>query len=428
MMTCSLWPKLFRIKLDSHASHTWFWNHHGFGEPTLCVEPCILLRHPENEPSTPSLSFLWWGQLQKPMRALLQIRCKLVGAVVSRETKAGLVWICFVRTSFQAMELAKSAIALVHKFGGRIPSNHLLCRISSIGNNGLRPSNAERDLHVVMKTRALNADIEFVNVRMWDPKGCHVIHTRLPVIMPDSMARAMWHVGEKLFKHIFIGDEMDPTMYWDHLHATSAWFRGHPCAALPRAKLIPLSLYGDEVDTYRNSEVGTVECLGFSSDLCHRHGPLSRYMLLTCYSEHTASDHTYRDLMAVVNARIIRMCDPEIFDPDEYPWQACGYRFMFSSVQGDLKWLNEKHGMHPWRQNRFCTWCHVVKSGSADPSMTAGDFRPTAAHLRTYVSTQEYLRLTPAHERNLSLWHVNKTKSLDRCIIELIALDNLSLF
>ena len=146
-------------------------------------------------------------------------------------------------------------------------------------------------------------------------------------------------------------------------------------------------------------------------------------MLLTCYSEHTASDHTYRDLMAVVNARIIRMCDPEIFDPDEYPWQACGYRFMFSSVQGDLKWLNENHAMHPWRQNRFCTWCHVVKSGSADPSMTAGDFRPTAAHLRTNVSTQEYLRLTPAHERNLSLWHVNKTKSLDRCIFTILIME-----
>ena len=289
-------------------------------------------------------------------------------------------------------------------YGAHVPHGELISRLSRIAANGTQPSNAERDLHVILKELALNIQLEEVDVRMWDPKGNQIVRCKLPVLMPDQMAAAIWELGKEMFVHVFLGD-MDKTAvrkYWDHVHSTSAWFQVHPAATCRREGLIPLSLYGDEVQTYKGSEVGTIMVLGWCSDFAFDRSPLHRYMLITTYCQYLACDETYRDVMSAVCENVKQMVDPQ----SQYPWSQ-EFQFMFSSNQGDLKFLKDHHMVHPYQSNLFCTWCRCTKSDEGgDVSMTLGDFRETATHRSTLITHDEYMDATLPNER-LTANHLN---------------------
>ena len=130
----------------------------------------------------------------------------------------------------------------------------------------------------------MKAEIEWFDVRMWSPQEERLLLTKLPCIMPDKFASALWKMGRDVFRHFFLGG-MSPKAvkkYWDHIHSTSTWFQQHPASTLPREGLIPMSFYGDGVQVYKNSEVGTIEVLAWSSDMCFKHGPLGEIFVHHC--------------------------------------------------------------------------------------------------------------------------------------------------
>lgn len=297
----------------------------------------------------------------------------------------------------EAREVAAAAIDLCHAFGGTIPRNHIVNRIAGVGSDGRNTQNAERDLQRVLQKIAVKAEIEWFDVRMWSPQEERLVLTKLPCIMPDKLASALWKMGRDVFRHFFLGG-MSPKAvkkYWDHIHSTSTWFQQHPASTLPREGLIPMSFYGDGVQVYKNSEVGTIEVLAWSSDMCFKHGPLERYLFITAYSEHMESEHTFTDLLAVITQRFKRMVDLN----EGHPWSP-EFHFMFSSVQGDLKWLNDRHNIHPYNAEFFCSWCNCRKGmkrqgeEDIDVSLTLSDFRETAAHRRTVITNEKYLEKT----------------------------------
>ena len=288
---------------------------------------------------------------------------------------------------------------MCNHYGAHVPPDALVSKLSRIAASGEQPSNAERDLHVILQKMALNIDLEEVSVRMWDPKQSCIVRAKIPVLMPDKVAAAIWELGKDVFHDVFLGDfsRSDVKKYWDHVHSTSEWFRDHPAAAYPREGLIPLSLYGDEVQTYKGSEVGTIMVLAWCSDFAYNRSALHRYMLIATYSEYLACDETYDDLMGAVCDNVIKM----VGNQESYPWSG-EFQFMFSSNQGDLKFLLNNHHVHPYKNNGFCSWCLCTKSDPAgDVGMTLGDFRETATHRSTLISHEQYMQSTAPHERFL---------------------------
>lgn len=279
----------------------------------------------------------------------------------------------------------------------------MLRRLANIAANGALPNNAERDLHVLLtRTMGLHMEFEEVDVRMWDHKESKIVRTKIPVLMPDQLAMAIWKLGERVFEWFFFGDmsRSDVERYWEHVYSTSEWFQVHPSAHLRRTGLIPMSLYADEVATYKGTEVGSIMVLGWTSDFCYNRSPLMRYMLLTAYSEYVASDYTYRDIMTAVCARIKFMVDVN----NRFPWSS-RFTFMFSSNQGDLKYMMQKHNLFPYNSNDFCSLCKCTKSG-ANVSMTLGDCRENAEHRNTLISHAEYIRATSPEERDLVIMYI----------------------
>ena len=49
----------------------------------------------------------------------------------------------------------------------------------------------------------------------------------------------------------------------------------------------------------------------------------------------------------------------------EFPWSSHGYLLAFTSAQGDLKWINDRMGLHNFRSNEFCSRCSCVKVGAS---------------------------------------------------------------
>lgn len=97
-------------------------------------------------------------------------------------------------------------------------------------------------------------------------------------------------------------------------------------------------------------------------------------------------ENTHDDIMKCVMARLKQMCSCEhLFD-----WSADGFCFMFSSVQGDLKWIFDRYGLHNFHANACCSLCGAVKN-HANLSMTIADFRPTAAHINSEPDLSGFL-------------------------------------
>ncbi|CAK9118459.1 unnamed protein product [Durusdinium trenchii] len=77
-----------------------------------------------------------------------------------------------------------------------------------------------------------------------------------------------------------------------------------------------------------------------------------------------------------------------------FGWSDKGYCYMFSSLQGDLKWVHEKYGLHNFRANACCSTCGALKTAD-DLSMTIADFRPGASHVGTEPNLDEFYAMDP---------------------------------
>ena len=127
--------------------------------------------------------------------------------------------------------------------------------------------------------------------------------------------------------------------------------------------------------------------VAWSSDLSTQSSFKSRYYLITAFSEHEECAYTFNDLMTAVSERIKMMVTPRLAQERGYPWLESGCSFMLSSLQGDLKWVNQHYGnLFDYRGNDFCGYCECKKRHDL-PGMTLGDFTPSALHrstIRTY--------------------------------------------
>ena len=237
---------------------------------------------------------------------------------------------------------------------------------------------------------AVNIPIEFCAVEMFNPKTQRTYMHQLPIMFPDKFAEAIFAVSEPLFAKLFLGD-VDAQEYWDHVATRCSWFRNHPANTLDptsRAKLIPLSLYGDEVQSCRNTEGGVVSVLGWSSDFGHGKPPLSRYFCIGCVCEHYCTPNTHKQILTHVASRISAMCSPNSL----HNWTLNGYNFTYSSTQGDLKYVSEKYGLHNYRKNDFCSRC-LCKKSDPNPGMTLGNFRLDSSHLATRLDHDAFFEL-----------------------------------
>ena len=272
-----------------------------------------------------------------------------------------------------------------------MPSGDLIRKIAGVGNFGRHPQNNERDLQRLIKKHGVSLDvkIEYCEVETYNPKTEQRHITRLPIIFPDTFAASVFEKSESLFKSIFFAD-VDALAYWNHVERHCGWFQDHPCKDLGperRAKLIPFSMYGDEVQSFRNTEGGIVSVMAWSSDFGHGRPPLSRYFCICCVCDHYCTENTHKEILTHVAKRVTKMCDPN----EEHVWTSRGYSFAYSSTQGDLKYVYEKYGLHNFRQNSMCSRCCVTKS-DPDLSMTVGDFRLTSGHLQTHLDHDAFFR------------------------------------
>ena len=272
-----------------------------------------------------------------------------------------------------------------------MPSGDLIRKIAGVGNFGRHPQNNERDLQRLIKRHGVSLDvkIEYCEVETYNPKTEQRHITRLPIIFPDTFAASVFEKSESLFKSIFFAD-VDALAYWNHVERHCGWFQDHPCKDLGperRAKLIPFSMYGDEVQSFRNTEGGIVSVMAWSSDFGHGRPPLSRYFCICCVCDHYCTENTHKEILTHVAKRVTKMCDPN----EEHVWTSRGYSFAYSSTQGDLKYVYEKYGLHNFRQNSMCSRCCVKKS-DPDLSMTVGDFRLTSGHLQTHLDHDAFFR------------------------------------
>ena len=282
--------------------------------------------------------------------------------------------------------MAKSAVEWCKSVGGNIPHNDLAGKLSHVGADGRYKANIERDCQMVITTfgKRFGAKISTAPVRMWNPKKSCVEKKNLPLIYPDDFASALWTRSPKIFRKLLLGDG-NVKQYWEHCRNYCEWFRSHPSYnhANNWDNMVPLSLYGDDVQAYRNSECGSMSIVAWSSDLSTQSSFKSRYYLITAFSEHEECAYTFNDLMTAVSERIKMMVTPRLAQERGYPWLESGYSFMLSSLQGDLKWVNQHYGnLFDYRGNDFCGYCECKKRHDL-PGMTLGDFTPSALHRST---------------------------------------------
>lgn len=298
----------------------------------------------------------------------------------------------------QVRESAEQALGWARSFAANIPQDDLVLRISRIGAQGRHDQNCERDLQQILRSfgSTTQVPISQVRARFYDFRTDEVVWRRTSVIMPDDLATALWHEGEDVFKRFLVGD-VDLLQFWNHA-ARSVWFQHHPdfdTTASERARLLPFSLYGDDVQAFRNSEAGAVSVLAWSSEVTFQNSALSRYLLIGCYSEATSTDDTYSDILAEIVPRIQKMVDRS----SEYPWSSKGWRFAYSSTQGDMKWIVDHFGANNFRKNTFCSRCPCLKS-SPNIGLTLGNFLPDAEHMQTRYSHEDFLESTPEDDRS----------------------------
>ena len=298
----------------------------------------------------------------------------------------------------KVQELASSSLAYAKHRGARDvrQPDDLVEKMSGIATHGRHLQNAERDLHFAIRAWAKNvgANILEVPVQMWDPSENAIVDCNLSVLDPVSLMSCLWHRGREVFRKVCFGSmtENDVKAYWKNASERCAWFQVTENCKNPAKwdRLIPLSLYGDDVNTYRNTEAGAISIIAFCSDFAFGNSPMLRYMLLTLYSVYMSCQHTYNDILRKVFDRLRLLCD----ETAGHPWQKEGYSFCLSAVLGDMKWQNDQYGIHNFRANTPCSLCRACKV-AADVRDTIADFRDGANHLQTAISHEEYVQQLP---------------------------------
>ena len=172
------------------------------------------------------------------------------------------------------------------------------------------------------------------------------------------LARAVWRAGRDVFEHIYFGKvgRTGAAEYWANVQARCKWYPPH----IPESShsgLIPISLYGDEVHAYRNTDPGAVSVVGWCSDLSFGVDAMLQYGLICVYSEYCECETTYGEIMEAVLPRLNYLCDPNA----PHPWKD-EFRFVLCGVRGDLKWINDKYKIHNYRLNDFCSRCSCMKT------------------------------------------------------------------
>ena len=128
-------------------------------------------------------------------------------------------------------------------------------------------------------------------LRMYNHKTAAIEWQPMPVLFPDDLADALYRRGDAVFKSCMVG-EVDASAFWTHCK-THTWFGSHPLKdALRLDRLIPFSFYGDDVQCYKNSEIGTVSIIGWTSDFGYLNTSILRYFPICVYSEHASTEYT----------------------------------------------------------------------------------------------------------------------------------------
>ena len=112
----------------------------------------------------------------------------------------------------------------------------------------------------------------------------------LSILYPDDLAEAIFAQGENIFRSCMFGN-VDAAEFWAHCATHCEWFKNHAMYSYEcKEKLIPLSLYGDDVNTYRNAEVGAVSIIAWTSDFGYLNKSCLRYWPICVYSEHCSTE------------------------------------------------------------------------------------------------------------------------------------------
>ncbi|CAJ1353042.1 unnamed protein product [Effrenium voratum] len=243
-----------------------------------------------------------------------------------------------------------------------------------------------------------------VPTRIYDYRTTAVTWKQTHIIYPDDILLSLWEQDRELWKQLLVGDT-DLAGFWERC-GRSHWFQHHPCYHEEnKSKLIPFSLYGDEIQCFRNTESGSVSVMAWSSDMAFDKPPLHRYYLIAVYAEQTSTDYTYNDIIRALLPRL-----QKLFSNDEsYPWVREGWKFALSSCQGDLKYLVEKLGFNNYRANRFCSRCPCSKT-SPNVGLTLGDFRMDAEHTKTRFHHEDYLASSNPEDRS-PVWGIPGNRS-----------------
>ena len=301
----------------------------------------------------------------------------------------------------KVQKLAQAAAKHTETCGGTVHSASLLAKLASLGAAGKFPNNAERDIHRSLAAANLKLDacIQWVQVRFQVPSTGRVESKPLPVLFPDKFAEAIWSMGEEYFQHFFLGGmDQDLKQFWQHVGGRSLWGKSLKDAAGAKqdlSRLIPLTFYGDDVNTYKSTEIGTVSVMSWSCDyILANQSPLERYFLICAFSEYHECPGTWADFGPQLAASFSRLVS------DDRPWCKKGYRFCFSSITGDLKWIRQYFGMFNWKANEFCSYCNAVKR---DPDgcvgRTLSDFSEDAEHRNVRIQHEDWLQSTSPAER-----------------------------
>ncbi|CAE7225116.1 unnamed protein product [Symbiodinium microadriaticum] len=240
---------------------------------------------------------------------------------------------------------ADRAVTWSKSIGGQVSGKDLVWKLSKLAASGRHPQNAERDLQAAVKKFSLRmkVKIEEIPVRLYNPSTETIYEAQLPVICPVSFATAIWHEGPDLFESIFLGREGrdGAERFWNNARKNASWFK--KAAAFPESSfrgLLPIYLYGDDVDAYRNTDAGAVSAIGWGCDFSYKQEAMLQTLLLCVYAEYTACEYTHDDIMLYACEKFKQMADTRI----KHPWHSAGFRFQLFSCRGDLKWINAING------------------------------------------------------------------------------------
>ena len=228
-----------------------------------------------------------------------------------------------------------------------------------------------------------------VRARLYVHEAAEVRWEDVHCIFPDELAGALWEKGKAVWRHAMFGGHSEEWVgdFWSHCRQHCEWAKSNVCCNYPRpSRLVPLSLYGDNIAAYKGSETGSITVLGWTSDLAFENKPMLRYFPIACYSEYMATEWTHDDIMGPVAERLQAMFDVEMI----HPWSTAGYMFMASSLQGDLKFIRDQYRLHDYRSKMLCSLCGVMKS-NADVSKTLGGFAENAGHVTTQPDLTAFL-------------------------------------